>query len=105
MIYTDDISNFYNIVSDLEASGALVRLYGKSEETGPIMYSGSDAPPNNKMHTCIVALTSVGTIFCNSVIRLTDKEAVETCKSIFDKLNVKEAEVSYSKTNGTVTIK
>lgn len=105
MIYTDDISKFYTIISDLEASGALVRLYGQSEETGPSTYSGSDVPPNTKTHTRIVALTSVGTIFCNSVIRLTENEAVATCKSILDKLNVKDAEVSYSQTNGTVTIK
>lgn len=105
MIYTNDFNKFYTIISDLKASGAFVSLYGKCEEAGPNMYSESSTPPNNKLVIHIAALTPAGTIFCDSIIKFDEKNTVENCKVLLDELDIKDAEVSYLSTNGTITIK
>lgn len=105
MIYTKDFNKFYSIVSDLKASGAFVSLYGKCKEDGPNLQTGPGTPANNKLVIHIAALTPAGTIFCDSIIKLDEKSTVENCKALLDKLDIKDAEVSYSSTNGTVTIK
>lgn len=105
MIYTDDICKFHAIITDLKNSGVSVHLYGNSTECFSGAYAGFNTPPNNTLAIHIVALTSVGTIYCNSYTRLKEQEVVENAKQLYDQLSVRNAQVSYSKDSGTVTIK
>lgn len=105
MIYMDDINKFYTIISDLKASGVPVHLYGSSNEIASGAHFIGDNPPNDALRTRIVALTSVGTIYCNSFIKLEKAEAIENAKQLYNELAVSDADVTYSKETGTVTIK
>lgn len=60
---------------------------------------------NSALAIRIVALTSVGTIYCNSFTKLKESETVENAKQLYNQLSVTNAQVSYSKDSGTVTIK
>lgn len=105
MIYIDDICKFHSIITDLQDSGVSVHLYGNSTECFSGAYAGFDTPPNNTLAIRIVALTSVGTIYCNSFTKLKESETVENAKQLYNQLSVTNAHVSYSKDSGTVTIK
>lgn len=105
MIYIDDINKFFCVISDLKNSGIPVHLYGNAEETFSGAYAGFDTPPNNTLIIRIVALTSVGTIYCNSHTKLKDSEKTENAKQIYQQLSVSDAEVSYINESGTVSIK
>ena len=105
MIYMDDINKFFSVINDLKSSGVHVHLYGNSKETFTGAHAGFDTPPNNTLIIHIVALTSVGTIYCNSCTKLKDVEKVETAKTIYQQLSVSDADVSYISESGTVKIK
>lgn len=105
MVYTDDICKFHSIITDLKNSGISVHLYGNSTECFSGAYVGFETPSNNTLEIHIVALTSVGTIYCNSYTRLKEQEAVENAKRLYNQLSVTNAQLSYSKDSGTVTIK
>ncbi len=105
MIIINNIDRFLSVIDDLKASGVSVNLYGRYKEAEPNFCSGSGTPSNNKLEVHIVALTSAGTIFHNGIIKLDEKDTVENYKLLLDKLDIKDADVSYSATNGTVTIK
>lgn len=105
MIYTDDICKFHAIITDLKNSGVSVHLYGNSTECFSGAYAGFDTPPNNTLTIRIVALTSVGTIYCNSFTKLKESETVENAKQLYNQLSVTDAQVSYSKDSGIVTLK
>ena len=105
MIYIDDICKFHSIITDLQDSGVSVHLYGNSTECFSGAYAGFDTPPNNTLAIRIVALTSVGTIYCNSFTKLKESETVENAKQLYNQLSVTNAQVYYSKDSGTVTIK
>lgn len=105
MIYIDDICKFHSIITDLKDSGVSVHLYGNSTECFSGAYAGFDTPPNNTLAIRIVTLTSVGTIYCNSFTKLKESETVENAKQLYNQLSVTNAQVSYSKDSGTVTIK
>lgn len=62
-------------------------------------------PIINTLAIHIVALTSVGTIYCNSYTKLKEQEVVENAKQLYDQLSVTNAQVSYSQDSSTVTIK
>ena len=105
MIYMDDINKFSSVIGGLKSSGVPVFLYGYEEETFSGAYAGLDTPPNNTLIIRIVALTSVGTIYCNSHTKLKDPEKSENAKRIYQQLSVSDAHVSYDKDSGTVSIK
>lgn len=105
MIYIDDICKFHSIITDLKDSGVSVHLYGNSTECFSGAYAGLNTPPNNTLAIRIVALTSVGTIYCNSSIKLKNQETAENAMQLYNQLSVTDAQVSYSKDSGTVTIK
>ena len=104
MIYMDNFEKFHSIISDLKASGAQVYLYGKTDERYSGAFGGFETPPNNTFTIRIVALTSVGTIYCNSNTKLKDNVELDTVKQLYQQLSVSEAEVSYVKDSGNIKI-
>lgn len=65
----------------------------------------SQHPPNNTLTISVVAITSVGTIYCNSNIKLNDVIEIEKAKQLYQQLSISEADVSYRHESGTVTIR
>lgn len=105
MVYMEDINKFFSIINDLKNSGVHVNLYGNAEETFSGAFAGFETPPNNTLIIRIVALTSVGTLYCNNSTKLKNVEQVENAKRIFQQLSVSNADVSYISESGTVKIK
>lgn len=105
MIYMEDINKFFSIISDLKTSDVHVSLYGNAKETFSGAFVGFETPPNNTLIIRIVALTSIGTLYCNNSTKLEDVEQIENAKRIYQQLSVSDAEVSYIKESGTVSIK
>lgn len=80
-------------------------LYGKMNEKFVGAHAGFSAPPNNTLSIQVLALTSVGTIYCHSSIKLTETEEIEQAKEIYHKLSVIETDWDYNSQTGQITIK
>lgn len=105
MILVNDFQKFHSIITELGESQIQYKLYGKMEETFSGAYVGfDDTPPNNTLRIKLVALTAIGTIYCNSSIKLTENDSVQIAKQLFEKLPVSGSEVSYHGDSGNITI-
>lgn len=83
----------------------IVKLFGGKQEVFHGMHAGLTTPPNNSLHIQVVVLTSVGTIYCNQVIKLSDSESVQAVSQLFSTLDISDCKISYSRENGTISFK
>lgn len=104
MIVINDFQKFYSMLTELNESKIQYKLYGNMEETFSGAYAGFDTPPNNTLRIKLVALTSIGTMFCNSSIKLANDDSVRLAKQQFSRLSISESCISYNKDSGNITI-
>ncbi len=104
MIVINDFQKFYTVLTELDESNIQYKLYGNMEETFSGAHAGFDTPPNNTLRIKLVALTTIGTIFCNSSIKLANADSVQLVKQQFSELSVSESGISYNKDSGNITI-
>lgn len=104
MIVINDFQKFYSMLTELNESKIQYKLYGNMEETFSGAYAGFDTPPNNTLRIKLVALTSIGTMFCNSSIKLANDDSVRLAKQQFSGLSISESCISYNKDSGNITI-
>ena len=104
MIYMQDFSKFCTIITELQNSNVQLKLFGKMEESFSGGYTGFDTPPNNALCIHIAALTSIGTFYCNSNIRLNDVDATANAKEKFEALDVFPSDISYIRESGTIKL-
>lgn len=105
MIRINDFTKFYSIIDDLQKTNTTVKLFGKKQETFCGMHAGLERPTNNFLNITIVALTSIGTIYCNQNIKLSDNDLIENATKLFSNLNVSECEISLNKDTGVISFK
>lgn len=104
MILLTDIEKFYSMISELKESQIQFKLYGNMEETFTGAYAGFEKPANNTLRIKIVALTGIGTIYCNVSIKLKNTDATELAKRIYSDLPISETQISYDKDSGNIAI-
>lgn len=104
MIVVNDFEKFYSMLIELNESNIQYKIYGNMKETFSGAFVGFETPPNNKLCIKLVALTAVGTIFCNSYTKLTDADSIQCAKQHFSNLPISESNISYDKDSGNVTI-
>ena len=105
MIFMYDFKKFCSTVDDLKSSNIQLKLFGQMEEKFSGSYAGFDTPPNNTLSIHIVALTSIGTFYCQEGIKFKDSDSVENAKKSFESLSVSQADVSFDKETGCITFK
>lgn len=104
MILSNDIEKFHSIIMDLKESQVQFKLYGNMEETFAGAYAGFEKPSNNTLRIKIIALTGIGTIYCNVSIKLKNADATDLARRLYSDLPISEAQISYDKDSGNVTI-
>lgn len=104
MILINDLQKFYSTIMDLKESQIQFRLYGNAEETFTGAFTGFEQPPKNTLRIKIIALTSIGTIYCNSSTKLNNTTAVTLAKQLYSDLPISESFISYDKESGNITI-
>ena len=104
MILLNDIERFNSMIASLTESQIQFKLYGNMEETYTGAFAGIEKPPNNTLRIKIAALTSIGTIYCNSSIKLNDTDATNLAKHLYSSLPISKAQVSYDKNSGNITL-
>lgn len=104
MILINDFQKFYSIITELTDSEIQCKLYGNMEEVFRGAFGGLETPPNNTLCIKVVALTTIGTIYCNVSAKLNDNNTVSFLKHLYSNLHISEARVSYDKTSGNITI-
>lgn len=104
MVLLQDFQKFHSIISELDESRIQYKLFGKMEEAFSGAFVGTSKPKNNILHIKVVALTTIGSIFCNSTIKLTESNTIQITKQLFGQLPISFANVSYNKDSGNVTI-
>lgn len=77
MILINDFQKFHATLMDLKESKIQYKLFGNTGETSSDPFSFSENPPNNALQIKLVALTSIGTIFCDSKIKLSEHESIK----------------------------
>ena len=105
MIRVQNIEKFYDIICSMQKDNVPMQLYGYTEETFVGSQVGWETPPNNTLIVRIVALTSLGTIYCNLSTDLVNTDLVNIAKNIYQKLSVIESKVFYDDTSGNITIR
>lgn len=103
MVLMNNFQKFHTTLMDLKGSKIQFKLFGNMEEISSDSFSFSKDPPNDTLQIKLVALTSVGTIFCNSKIKLSEHESVKSAKELFSELSISESVIS-NDTYGNVII-
>lgn len=103
MILINDFQKFYATLMDLKESQIQYKLFGNMEESYLGALTFSEIPPNDVLQIKLVALTSIGTIFCNSKIKLNEHESIKAAKELLSKLPISESVISKD-TYGDITI-
>lgn len=104
MIHIHDLDMFISIINVFNSQNVQAFLYGKMEETYKGTYAGLSKPPNNKLSIQVLALTTVGTIYCHYSVKLSELDEVENAKELYRRLSVVEADLSYDQKTNRVTI-
>lgn len=104
MILINKFEKFRSIINDLSSSNIPVKIYGKYSEVFTGSHAGFQTPPNNTLSIKIVALTSIGTIYYNENIKLSNTDAVQTFKTIINSMNITESDISFNRDSGIVTL-
>lgn len=105
MIHMNNFEKFCSVLDTFKADNILIKLFGNKHEEFHGAFSGFSTPPNNALHIQVVALTSVGTIYCNQIIKLSNEELVNAASQLFSSLDISDCEISYSKESGTISFK
>lgn len=95
MVFIGSFQKFHAVISELRETGIQCKLYGNMEEVSTGARVNFNPAPNNTLRISVLALTSVGTIYCGSDIKLSD-DYVSTAKDDFKSLSVSDAQVSYN---------
>ena len=105
MLRVTNFEKFCSIIDNFKASGIQVKIFGNREE----IYIGwlSDKPCKaNTLQIRLVALTSIGTIYCDERFNLDkDSELVEQANALITSLEITNAELSCGDGNGKISIK
>ena len=104
MILLNDIEKFHSMIMELKESQIQFKLYGNMEEAFSGAFAGFEQPPNNTLRIKIVALTGIGTMYCNSSIRLNNTDAINLARRLYSDLPISETQISYDKDSGIITI-
>lgn len=104
MIHISNIEKFCSVIDNFEKSGIQVKLFGYKREDFFGAHAAFNTPANNSLLIRILAMTSVGSIYCDQVFKLSDAEAVEKANSLFDSLDIMDAELSYDKQSGILSV-
>lgn len=104
MILIQDFQKFHSMITELDESKIQYKLYENMEETFSGAFAGFETPPNNTLRIKLVALTAIGTIFCNSSIKLAKNDSVQIAKQQFNELPISESKISYNNDSGNIII-
>ncbi|MEY8381942.1 hypothetical protein AALG83_02070 [Christensenellaceae bacterium 44-20] len=98
------LDKFCSVINDFKASGIQVKVFGSNEE---IFTGWFDEPrKSNTLSVRLVAMTSVGTLYCNERFNLDkDSELVEQANALITSLEITNAELSFGDGNGKISIK
>lgn len=104
MLRITNFEKFCSIIDNFKASGIQVKIFGNREE----IYIGwlSDKPCKaNTLQIRLVAMTSIGTIYCNENIKIDDSELIKQAETLINSLEIINADVSFGDGNGRISIK
>lgn len=97
MIHTKNFSLFHTLIADFKKSNIQFKLYGNAENTfKDSNISFGTEPKKNTLSTCIVALSTIGTILYKADIDSNDTETVNNIKTFFEQHDIIQTTISYN---------
>lgn len=105
MLHIKSLIKFNELLDDFKKDNISYKIYGNSNERFVGLNSSLGLlDKNNTIVINLLALTSIGAIYCHETINFKQTETVELSKAILAKLPIINATLSYNTDNDSITL-
>lgn len=103
MVRVRTFEKFCSIISDFKTSGIQVKIFGNKKEDCTGWFD--DPLKTNRIQIRLLAMTSIGTIYCHERIIFDDPESIKQTVALINSLEITSADIAFNDENGTISIK